>query len=113
MDFGAYWFEDEVWQGFLPTESRSALLERHVFQTYVAGLRYFPDGRDDPTFVPGSRLTLTPILTTLGTGTRLPSGTRDRRCRPVTSQPTSPSVSIPGGIGPHSLSTNRRRPGSG
>jgi hypothetical protein len=60
MDVDAYWFEDEVWQGFLPTESRSALLERHVFQTYVAGLRYFPDARDDPTFVPGSHLTLTP-----------------------------------------------------
>ena len=60
MDVDAYWFEDEVWQGFLPTESRSVLLERHVFQTYVAGLRYFPDARDDPTFVPGSRLTLTP-----------------------------------------------------
>src|SRR6266508_4536734 len=60
MDVDAYWFEDEVWQGFLPIESRSALLERHVFQTYVAGLRYFPDGRDDPTFVPGSHLTLTP-----------------------------------------------------
>ena len=39
MDVDAYWFEDEVWQGFLPTESRSVLLERHVFQTYVAGLR--------------------------------------------------------------------------
>jgi hypothetical protein len=60
MDVDAYWFEDEVWQGFLPTESRSALLERHVFQTYVAGLRYFPDARDDSTFVPGNHLTLTP-----------------------------------------------------
>jgi hypothetical protein len=43
MDVDAYWFEDEVWQGFLPTESRSALLERHVFQTYVAGLTLTPD----------------------------------------------------------------------
>jgi hypothetical protein len=39
MHVEAYWFEDEVWQGFLPIESRSVLLERHVFQTYVAGLR--------------------------------------------------------------------------
>jgi hypothetical protein len=36
------------------------LLERHVFQTHVAGLRYFPDARDDPTFGPGSHLALTP-----------------------------------------------------
>ena len=29
------WFEDEVWRGYLPTDSRLSLLDRDIFQTYI------------------------------------------------------------------------------
>jgi hypothetical protein len=55
-----YWYEDEDWRGYLPTELRSSLLDRHIFQTYVAGIRYFPEADDDASFAPGSSLRLIP-----------------------------------------------------
>jgi hypothetical protein len=53
-----YWYEDEVWRGYLPTDSRSSLQDEHIFKTYVAGIRYFPEADDDPSFAPGCRLRL-------------------------------------------------------
>lgn len=55
-----YWHEDEVWRGYLPTESRSSLQDKHIFKTYVAGIRYFPEADNDPSFAPGSPLRLIP-----------------------------------------------------
>jgi HIRAN domain-containing protein len=55
-----YWYEDEDWRGYLPTDSRSSLRIDHIFKTYVAGIRYFPEADDDPSFAPGSPLRLIP-----------------------------------------------------
>jgi HIRAN domain len=60
QEIEVYWYEDEVWQGYLPTDSRSSLLDKHIFKTYVAGIRYFPEADNDPSFAPGSPLRLIP-----------------------------------------------------
>jgi hypothetical protein len=55
-----YWYEDEVWRGYLPTDSRSSLQDKHIFKSYVAGIRYFREADNDPSFAPGSPLRLFP-----------------------------------------------------
>jgi HIRAN domain len=55
-----YWYEDEVWRGYLPTDSLSSLRDKRIFKTYVAGIRYFPEADSDPSFAPGSPMRLIP-----------------------------------------------------
>ncbi len=60
QEVDVYWYEDEVWRGYLPTDSLSSLQDKHIFKTYVAGIRYFPEADSDPSFAPGSPLRLIP-----------------------------------------------------
>ena len=60
LEVEVFWYEDEVWRGYLPTDSRSSLRIDHIFKTYVAGIRYFPEADDDPSFAPLSPLRLIP-----------------------------------------------------
>jgi hypothetical protein len=94
QEIEVYWYEDEVWRGnYLPTDSRSSLLDKHIFKTYVAGIRYFPEADNDPSFAPGSPLRLIPEPDNATIRTRSPFGMRSRRSRPVISRATSLKVS--------------------
>ena len=93
QEIEVYWYEDEVWRGYLPTDSRSSLQNKHIFKSYVAGIRYFREADKDPSFAPGSPPRLVPEPDNAYDPTRSPCGMRSRRSRPVISRPTSLKVS--------------------
>jgi len=58
MDLDAYWYVDVDWRGYVLSESRTELLERHVFVAWVAGFTKFPAATTDSRFAPGHTVNL-------------------------------------------------------
>jgi hypothetical protein len=56
----AWRYEDEEWRGFVLSESRTALLDDHVFATWLAGFHYRSDDARHPSFDPGEALSFVP-----------------------------------------------------
>jgi hypothetical protein len=93
QEVDVYWYEDEVWRGYLPTDSLSSLQDKHIFKTYVAGIRYFPEADNDPSFAPGSPLRLIPEPDNAYDPNAVAVWNEESTQQAVISRPTSSKVS--------------------
>ncbi|HXJ65495.1 MAG TPA: hypothetical protein VNN79_17200, partial [Actinomycetota bacterium] len=60
MELDACWYEDPEWRGWIMADSPQALLARHVFMTFIAGVDHRLHAAQDATFGLGEPLVLIP-----------------------------------------------------